>query len=458
MKPVSLTARISLLFAGAVAMVLLATGFILAQAVEAHFVEQDQHELEGKLELIRHLLVRADSRAAFGDLSQQLDDALVGHRGLAVAVADAGGNVWFETSGAEFPHTLFREKADTATGLRQWAQGGRSYRGLTLSVRAGTGESHTVALALDMTNHEAFMAKFRRMLALAMAVATLATASLGWIGARRGLRPLHRVTDMAATISAERLGTRLPAARVPTELKALVAAFNAMLARLDESFRRLSAFSSDIAHEFRTPISNLMTQTQVALGRARDAGEYREILHSNLEEYERLARMIGDMLFLAKADNQLIVPEREVVDLEQEVARLLDFHEAQAAERGIRMECRGSAQIVGDRLMLQRAISNLLSNAVRHTPAGETVHVMLTSDRKGAIIAVENPGTAIPPEHLAHLFDRFYRVDPARREDLEEHSGLGLAITKSIVEAHGGSVHVSSEEGRTRFELRLPSA
>jgi two-component system heavy metal sensor histidine kinase CusS len=100
----------------------------------------------------------------------------------------------------------------------------------------------------------------------------------------------------------------------------------------------------------------------------------------------------------------------------------------------------------------------LLSNAVRHTPAGETVHVMLTSDRKGAIIAVENPGTAILPEHLAHLFDRFYRVDPARREDLEEHSGLGLAITKSIVEAHGGSVHVSSEEGRTRFELRLPSA
>jgi two-component system heavy metal sensor histidine kinase CusS len=307
-----------------------------------------------------------------------------------------------------------------------------------------------------MADHEAFMAKFRHMLALAMALAALATAGLGWIATRRGLIPLHRVAEMAASISAERLGTRLQSNAVPAELSALVAAFNAMLARLDQAFQRLSDFSSDIAHELRTPVSNLMTQTQVALSRARDADEYRDILHSNLEEYERLARMIGDMLFLAKADNRLIVPKRETVDLQQEVARLMEFHEVLASDRGIRLAAMGAVVVAGDRLMLQRAISNLLSNAIRHTPAGGTVSITLAPDQGGAIIAVENPGAGIAPEHLPHLFDRFYRVDPARREGAEENSGLGLAIAKSIIEAHGGRVSAASSEGRTRFELRLP--
>ena len=468
MKPLSLTARISLLFAGAVVVVLLATGFILTRAMETHFLEADRHELEGKMELIRHLLVRADSRAAFDALPQQLDDALVGHRGLAVAVADTAGNIWFATSGADFPHVLLQRgpgasamvddarQADATTRLWRWVQGGRSYRGLVVGMRAGTGASHTVAVALDMADHETFMAKFRHMLALAMALAALATAGLGWIATRRGLSPLHRVAEMAASISVERLGTRLQSNAVPTELSALVAAFNAMLARLDLAFQQLSDFSSDIAHELRTPVSNLMTQTQVALSRARDADGYRDILHSNLEEFERLARMIGDMLFLAKADNRLIVPKRETVDLQQEVARLMEFHEAQASDRGIRLTAMGSARVAGDRLMLQRAISNLLSNAIRHTPADGTVSITLAPDEGGAIIAVENPGAGIAPEHLPHLFDRFYRVDPARREGSEENSGLGLAITKSIIEAHGGRVSAASSGGRTRFELRLP--
>jgi two-component system heavy metal sensor histidine kinase CusS len=456
--PFSLTARISLFFAGVVTAVLLATGLILARAADAHFRKADLDELEGKLDLISHLLTRAGSQAAFDDLPRQLDDALVGHPGLAVAVTDHGGNIWFATSGADFPHALLQKPEEASRALRQWSQGARSYRGMTRGVRAGTGEIHTVALALDMHDHEAFMSEFRRMLVLAMALAALATAGLGWIATRRGLNPLRRIADTAASVSAERLGARLPAKDVPLELKALVASFNAMLARLDESFRRLSDFSSDIAHELRTPIGNLLTQTQVALTRARSPEVYRDVLHSNLEEYERLSRMVGDMLFLAKADNRLIVPRREAVDLGEEVARLLEFHEAQASDRDVRLACQGSARVSGDRLMLQRAVSNLLSNAIRHTAAGGTVRVAVTSEAEAAVVAVENPGPGIPPEHLSQLFERFHRGEPARHEGPEEHHGLGLAITRSIVEAHGGSASVASAEGRTRFELRLPYA
>lgn len=454
MTTFSLTARISLFFAGVVIAVLLATGLILTRAADMHFRQADREELEGKLDLIGHLLARAAHPSAFDDLPRQLDDALVGHPGLAVAVRDAGGNTWFATSGADFPHALFQ--APAADTLEQWSQGDRSYRGLSRGMRAGTGELHTVAVALDMHEHESFMNEFRRMLAWAMALAAFVTAALGWIATRRGLHPLRRIADTAAGVSAERLGARLPATDVPAELEALVAGFNAMLSRLDDSFRRLSEFSSDIAHELRTPIGNLLTQTQVALTREREPEVYRDVLHSNLEEYERLSRMVDDMLFLAKADNRLLVPKREDVDLAEEVGRLLEFHEAQASDRGVRLEQQGAARVVGDRLMLQRAVSNLLSNAIRHTPSGGAVRVIVRPEADAVVITVDNPGPAIPPEHLPHLFERFYRADPARREGGEKNHGLGLAITRSIVEAHGGSVRAASANGWTSFELRIP--
>jgi len=195
----------------------------------------------------------------------------------------------------------------------------------------------------------------------------------------------------------------------------------------------------------------------VVLARSRDASAYREALESALEEYERLARMIEDMLFLAKADNRLLVPHRETVDLGLEARRLVEFHEALAEEAGVSLAVTGEARVVGDRLMLQRALANLIGNALRHTQRGGAVQVRLDQSEGEVLVSVDNPGPAIPAEHLPHLFDRFYRVDPARQGGAE-HTGLGLAIVKSIVEAHGGKVGVRSEPGLTRFELSLPGA
>jgi two-component system heavy metal sensor histidine kinase CusS len=460
----SLTTRISLLFAAAVSSVLLATGFFLSSAVEAHFVVSDRHELDEHLELIRHLLARVNSRQAFDHLPQDLDDALVGHHGLTVAVVDARGNTWFATSSASFPQVLLRRQDCAGLpdfvqcldgALRQWRQAGHDYRGIVVPMRAGNGETYSVAAALDIQHHEVFMNRFRELLAIAMALAALATASLGWIAARRGLAPLRRVTELATGISAERLSSRLPVTEQPAELQALVAAFNAMLDRLAESFRRLSDFSSDIAHELRTPVSTLLTQTQVTLSRARTTKEYREVLQSSAEEYERLARMIGDMLFLAKADNRLIVPQRESVDLARVARELIEFHGILADEKAIRIQLVGEAKAVGDRVMLRRSLSNLLSNAIRYCPAGEEVTVRLDSDADDTIVTVENPGS-IPAENLPRLFDRFYTGDQARRQG-GEGVGLGLAIVWSIVEVHGGSVRAVSENGLTRFVIYLPN-
>lgn len=469
MRKLSLTARISLLFALAAAAVLLVTGYGLSRAVEAHFVEGDRHELDGKLELIRNLLARADSPAAFDHLPQQLDDALVGHHGLAVAVMDAGGRIWFASSGGDFPRALLSRRRCAEAGpdvrclpdgLWQWRHQGRDYRGKVAVLPAADGTMQTVAIVLDIAHHETFMAMVRWMLALAMTLASLATAGLGWVAVRRGLAPLGRVTGLAAEISAQRLAERLPEQELPRELQDLAAAFNAMLARLDDAFRRLSDFSSDIAHELRTPIANLMTQTQVALSGARGNEEYREILYSSLEEYERMAQMVGDMLYLAQADNGLMRLARENVDLAAEARGLMDFFGAWAEERGVALRLEGNAYVAGDRLMLRRALSNLVANAVRHAPPGSSVDIRLESRSEWTLVSVANPGEDIPAEHLPRLFDRFYRVDPARQRKGEgkgEGSGLGLAIVKAIAQAHGGRIDVTSAGGRTTFTLTLPA-
>lgn len=461
MKTLSLTARISLLFAVSASLVLLATGYFLTQGVETHFKEGDLHELNGKLELIQNLFKHTYTQAELNSLPQRLDDALVGHHGLAVAVTDATGNIWFATPSADFPRTLLQDchiqpTACTSGTLRQWKLAGVSYRGMAVLVAAGNGRPYTVAVALNIEHHDLFMNKFRSVLAIAIALAALATASLGWAVTRWGLSPLRQVTNMVGGISAEHLAERLPTTGLPTELKPLATAFNAMLARLDDSFRRLSAFSSDIAHELRTPISNLMTQTQVALSSARGNDEYKEILYSNLEEYERMAQMVGDMLYLAQADNGLLKPSLEEVNLANEAQDLFDYFEAWAEERGVSLIQTGAATVRGDRMMLRRALSNLISNAIQHTLPGKTVQISLARHGGQATVSIENPGTNIPAEHLPRLFDRFYRVDPSRQRK-GDGAGLGLSIVKSIVDAHGGSITVMSADQMTRFQLTLPA-
>lgn len=456
MKSPSLTVRISFLFAICAASVLLGLGWVVERAVENHFMEIDQHEIEGKLTLVSNLLAKVRTPEAMGTMPQELGDALVGHQGLSVIVLAPDGAIRFATNGTTLPRGLLDSASHSGGQLVTWAEAGQSYRGLFARVPSGLEQTHlyTVVIALDITDHQLFMREFHRILAIAMVLATILTAALGWVATWMGLRPLRRVTALAVRIEASQLGERLPIAHVPAEIDALATAFNAMLARLEASFRRLSEFSSDIAHELRTPVSNLMTQTQVALTRTRSAEEYREVLTSNLEEYEHLTRMIGDMLFLAQADNRLIVPRLEEIDLAREVARLIEFYEALAADRGVQLILVGTVRVAGDRLMLQRAIANLISNALRHTEVGGKVVVKLAEEMGQLEISVINPGE-VAKEHMPHLFERFYTGDPARRAS-GEGAGLGLAIVKSIVEAHGGSITVSTDNGETTFRITLP--
>jgi two-component system heavy metal sensor histidine kinase CusS len=279
---------------------------------------------------------------------------------------------------------------------------------------------------------------------------------LGWFATWRGLRPVQKMAKVAEGISAQHLSERLEVEHTPTELKSLAIAFNDMLDRLESALEKLSDFSSDLAHEIRTPINNLMTQTQVCLARKRDTSTYQEVLFSNLEEFERLARMVSDMLFLAKAEHGLNLQNLQNIDLVKEVTALFDFYDALAAEKNMTLQQTGSGNVKGDPAMLRRALSNLLSNAVKYGNKNSTIRIKLQQNLDNTIFSIENEGPEISPEQLSRLFDRFYRTD-ASRQRTEEGTGLGLAITKSILDMLGATIQAESLNGRIIFTIVFQS-
>ncbi len=465
MRQLSLTARLTLFFTSLSCIVLLSLGWLIGASIDAHFKEQDHHALSGKLELAQHIIERVNSEQEVRNLADQLSDALVGHHDLAITILDKQGQVILASETVKFPaEYLQRARSQTSPTLFSWDANGDQYRGLVsiFTTKDPQYAPITVAIATDIAHHQEFMASFRKTLWLFVFVAAALTSVLAWFAASRGLRPLRIMRERAAKVTANKLDQRLPLESVPPELADLAQSLNQMLARLEEAFQRLSDFSSDLAHELRTPISNLMTQTQVSLSQARDAQSYREILESNAEEYSRLARMIADMLFLAKAENGLSLANVEAVDIVRELRDLFEFYEALADEKTIRFDLQieqsnaASWVIRGDRLMLRRALSNILSNALRYTPEGNSIQVHLQQQSSCIELKICNPGSTIPAHHLSRLFERFYRADHARQHADGEGSGLGLAIVKAIIDGHRGQISASSENQLTCFTIHLP--
>lgn len=453
----SLTTRLTVIYTLVSALLLLGMAWIIALAVIHHFEELDRDTLEDKIHLIQVVVGKATAPI---DLRDRLDDALQNHPGLYVQIDEPSGTSLYASAAFRFPDTLVKHPSGLAPdGFSNWRDGDRVYRALSAVVprHATLGSDLRIWAAVDTLHHSEFIHSLRTTLWIYVALAALLSGLLGWWAARTGLAPLRTMKARAQAVTAHRLDERMPADAVPIEMADLAESLNDMLERLQSDFQRLSEFSSDLAHELRTPISNLMTQTQVALSQPRNADIYRDILASNAEEFQRLARMVSDMLFLAKAEHGLLLPSTEDISLAVEVQALFDFYEALADEKGIQMHLAGDAHVTGDRLMLRRAISNLLSNALRYTQVQGQVRIEIWTSDSLVRLSVENTGTEISPELLPRLFDRFFRADKSRAHPETDGAGLGLSITRAIMQAHGGSASVSSSDSRIRFTLAFPA-
>ena len=309
---------------------------------------------------------------------------------------------------------------------------------------------------LDVSQDQHVLQGYRARLSGVVAIAIVLSVGAGWLLARRGLAPVHAIGSEIGRINAERLHARISNEAWPSELRVLACTFDDMLARLELSFEQLTRFSSDLAHEFRSPINNLVAAATVTLARARAPAEYQSTLEVVVEEGSRLSRMVSSMLFLARAENaqQYLRPER--ILLADEFRKLADFYDIAAEEQGIALVTHGDGELMADPVLLRRALSNLLTNALRYTPRGGSIRMTSELARDAVLITVSDNGAGIEAEHLPYLFDRFYRADKARSS--ADSTGLGLAVVRSIAELHGGSVSVSSEPGKgAAFTLRFPT-
>lgn len=443
--------RIAILFSFSTVIILMIMGLVIHQLVMHHFETQDRTQLEGKIQLVENLLEQNHHNPS--ELNLYLKDALVGHHDLIVQIERPSGQIIFSSSPTALKSkTLVKSKHGP---WLEWKVQNKIYHGLIYKKSFDQNSaipSAQIIVGIDTSEHLHFLNDFRRQLLYIGVIGTICLMLLGWFAAWRGLRPVQNMAKVAEGISAQHLSERLEVDNTPTELKSLAIAFNDMLDRLETAVGKLSDFSSDLAHEIRTPINNLMTQTQVCLSRSRDISTYQEILFSNLEEFERLARMVSDMLFLAKAEHGLHRANLQQVNLVKEVSALFDFYDAIAAEKGMSLKQTGQGYVEGDPSMLRRALSNLLSNAIKYGKSDSIIKIKCQQNSDTTELTIENESSPLSQEQLTRLFDRFYRTDSSRQR-VEEGTGLGLAITKSILDVHGATIQANYENGHITFKI-----
>jgi len=417
-------------------------------------LDQQSHDyVRQKMQVLTRILQQRPLDRA-GVEQEVLEEAEISRRSQApflLRVLDQDNRLFVETPGmaALVPMSVFPPTTGGAAQERRWRAADRSsFLLASSSVPADAAQQRfQVQVALNVSSADAVLARYRRDIAVVLATGLLLAATIGgWI-TRRGLAPIAAITRATERIGVQQLHDRIETGPWPKELVSLASAYDRMLDRLQEAFDRLSQFSADLAHELRTPINNLMGETQVALSRDRTAGDYARVLQSALEEHARLARMIDSMLFLAQADQARSALMPAPLDAREQLQAVADFYQALADEQGVALICKGQGRVSADPLLLRRALSNLLSNALKYTPRGRRVTLCAHEGAGGMQkLSVIDSGIGIAAEHLPKLGDRFYRVDPSRA-DGERGAGLGLAIVKSIMALHGGRLVIESTAG-----------
>jgi two-component system, OmpR family, heavy metal sensor histidine kinase CusS len=350
-----------------------------------------------------------------------------------------------------------------AGNLRMRGRNGHVFRVTSASAPVGSPatQTDTMQIAIDISQKEGLLARYRFWFWAILLATFVIFPLVGYQIARHGIRPVEEMATTACHITSTNLRERIRPEGYPSELASLASTFNQMLDRLEESFERISRFSADIAHDLRTPVNNIRGEAEVALARVRSADEYREVIESFLEEAVRLSDLIGDLLFLARSESPLTHLRREPVDVGELLGGVQEYYEASAADGGVSLTTTVADKPVIaelDRTLLQRAVGNLVSNALANTPCGGAVVMGTRADPSTICIEVSDTGVGIPAEALPKVFDRFFRVDSSRSQG-SGGTGLGLAIVQSIVQLHGGNVQISSQPGQgTRVTLHVPAS
>ncbi len=464
--PASITGKLALLYALLALVILSAVTAVLYWAVVVSLAQDDRRFLSEKVHVLRTMLSERPGDSALLREEVDWETRVLGHARYFVQILSRDGKVITETPG--LTRSGIDQKAFpvpiAATAMMPHMRSvrtasGRSYLLSAAFARLGVqGQpQRIIRLAIDVSHEDRVLAEFRRIAAFVLVTGVVLSALLGAVLARYGLKPLGNLARTVAATTALRLDQRIDPASWPREFADLAEALNRLLAHLEDAFVRLSGYAADLAHELRTPINNLMGETEVMLARPRSVVDYEQTLTSNLEEYQRIARMIDSLLFLARAESAEGPRTTDCFDAGAALREVVEFYRPAAEEAGVGLEGLGEASLVADRDLFRRALSNLLDNAIRHSVPGGRVSAVVETLGDGAVcVMIADTGSGIAAGERERVFDRFFRGADSRKDS--RGSGLGLAIVKSIMRLHGGEVRLASDLGRgTTVTLVFPA-
>ena len=453
-NPRSIASQLILLFTLAAALLLACGLGVFYWVVVRHAFAEDNAVLADRVDALQ---ASFEQRGGLEAVAAEINAAGNQQRApFLVRVLDPAGATIGQTTGMEillpadiFPPVASREFAAPT----EHRVAGKSFA-LTTRRALADGQQFTIQVAQDRSSDEQVERKFGILVLVVLSGSILASVLIAIPVTRRGLRPLEEMKRSLERIGPTHLNERVASANWPRELQPMAIAFDEMLKRLDDSFTRLSQFSADLAHELRTPIANMMGEAQVALSRDRSSAEYRETIESAIGECERLSGIVDNLLFVARAEAAREPVARKQFDARAAVEKIAAFYETIAEDRHVAINCSGQGEISADPALFERAVGNLVDNALRFTPENGSIQIALADNPTDFEVEVRDNGSGIAPEHLPRVFDRFYRAESSRGSD---GAGLGLALVKSIVDLHGGSARISSEAGRgTIVTLRFP--
>ena len=454
-EPRAISSQLVLLFTTAAALLLLCGLGVLYWIVVQHAFEEDNAVLADKVDALQTIFER---NGGIDALAADINPTSGPERAaFLVRVLDPAGATIKETPGMQtlLPTSVFPAAGSHETALPVERHSAGRLFALTTKQALGNGQMFAIQVAQDRSSDERFMKQFGALVVIVLGVGILAAALIAITVTKGGLRPLAQMQRSLERVGPTHLSERIQSSQWPRELRPVAAAFDGMLVRLEDSFARLSQFSADLAHELRTPIANILGETQVALTRTRSPEEYRAVIESTVAECERLSGIVDNLLFLARAEAADRQVQRSQFDARAAAEKIASYYETIAEDRGVKIVCQGAGAISADPVLFGRALSNVVDNALRHTPNGGQVEVSIGARNSHVEVRVADTGAGIAPEHLPRVFDRFYRADASRTSG---GTGLGLAMVKSIVELHGGSVEIRSQVGAgTTVTLRFPA-
>ncbi len=357
------------------------------------------------------------------------------------------------------------------SAFRTYAEAGGYLRVYTRPYRSHAGRQGVIRVMERMGDVELLLSNFRIALLLLAPIVVAVAAAVSWWLAGRALAPVVAVTELAREIEATQLSRRLPGRPVPDEIGRLIETFNQMIARLETSFESMKRFTADASHELRSPLANMQSTIDVALGQPRDPEEYRAAMASVGEEVGRLRHIVADLLLLARADAGRVPFQLEPLRLDVLAGEVVESFSERAAALGVRLEMTPSPAVLipGDERWLRQLVLNLVDNAVRFSVPGDgrateapvavTVSVSVSADGERASLVVDDGGPGIPEADLDRVFERFYRVEFARPRSADAGAGLGLAICAWIAREHCGTIRALARPGGgTRMVVTVPRA